>query len=151
MRFPIFLLLVLSATPAQAQVEIEKPWARASVPGAKVAGGYLTIVNRGSAPDKLVGASTPAAARVETHVHVMQGEVMKMREVPGYAIPAGGRFELKPGGAHLMFVDLKRPFREGEKIPVKLRFERAGELEVEFSVAAMGASAPGMPGHNMKR
>jgi len=159
MRVLSLLLLLVVALPAAAQVEIENPWARATPPGAQVAGGYMTIVNRGGAPDRLVGASSPAAARVETHVHVMEGNVMKMRQVPGYEIPANGRFELKPGDAHLMFVHIKRPLKEGEKVPVKLRFERAGEIEVDFPVGAMGAmgpgtagsSMPGMPGHGMKR
>jgi len=148
MRLLGFVLLVI-ALPAAAQVSVEHPWARATPPGAQVAGGYMTIVNRGGAPDKLVGASSPAAASVETHVHVMEGSVMKMRQVPGYEIPANGRFELRPGGAHLMFRHIKRPFREGEKVPVKLRFERAGEIEVEFPVGAMGAMGPGTAGHDM--
>jgi copper(I)-binding protein len=67
---------------------------------------------------------------------------MKMREVPGYDVPAKGEFELKPGGAHLMFVQIKRPFKEGEKIPVKLKFEKAGEVSAEFHVGRLGASAP---------
>jgi len=145
------VLLFAIALPAAAQVSVENPWARATPPGAQVAGGYMTIVNRGNAPDKLLGASSPTAGRVETHVHIMRGEVAEMREVPGYDIPAGGRFELKPGGAHLMFVELKRPFKEGETVPVKLRFQRAGEIEVRFAVGAMGAAGPGMTGHGMKR
>jgi copper(I)-binding protein len=150
MRNLLYLLLA-AALPAAAQINIENPWTRATPPGAKVAGGYMTVVNRGAAPDKLVGASSSAAARVETHVHIMEGNVMKMRAVPGYEIPANGRFELKPGGAHLMFMDIKGPFKQGEKVPVKLRFERAGELEVELAVGAVGASAPAMMEHGMKR
>jgi hypothetical protein len=146
MNKPAFLLLVL-AFPAAAQVSVQDPWARATPPGASTAGGYMLIVNRGTTPDRLVGATSPAAARVETHVSAMEGDVMKMRQVPGYDIPAGGRFELRPGGAHLMFIDIKRPFKEGEKIPVTLRFQRAGEIRAEFVVARMGASGHGM---NMK-
>jgi len=148
MRLLGFLLLAI-ALPAAAQVSVERPWARATPPGAQVAGGYMTIVNRGNAPDKLVGASSPAAARVETHVHVVEGDVMKMRKVPGYEIPANGRFVLEPGGAHLMFRHIKRPLKEGETVRVKLRFERAGEIEVDFPVAAMGAMGPGTAGHGM--
>lgn len=145
------LVLLAAALPAAAQVNIENSWARATPPGVQIAGGYMTIVNRGDKADKLLGATSPAAARVETHVHIMRGEVAEMREVPGYDIPANGRFELKPGGAHLMFVDLKRPFKEGDKVPVKLRFQRAGEIDVEFTVSGMGASGPAMTGHGMKR
>jgi copper(I)-binding protein len=82
----------------EAQIQIEKPWARATAPGAAVAGGYMLIRNQGAA-DRLVAAASPAAARVELHVHVNEGGVMKMREVPGYDVPAKGSFELKPGGA----------------------------------------------------
>ena len=70
---------------------------------------------------------------------------MKMREVPAYEVPPKGTFELKPGGAHLMFMDLKRPFKEGEKIPVKLKFEKAGEVSAEFQVGSLGQSAPPAP------
>ncbi len=141
MRFLRFALCAL-ALPAQAQVEIEKPWARATAPGAAVAGGYMTIRNKGSAPDRLVGASSPAAARVELHVHIKEGEVVRMREVAGFDVPAGGAFELKPGGAHLMFMQIKRPFKEGEKVRVKLKFERAGEIGAEFHVGRLSESAP---------
>ena len=104
----------------------------------------MTIRNAGTA-DKLVSASSPAAARVELHVHINDNGVMKMREVPGYDVPAKGSFELKPGGAHLMFLDLKRPFKEGDKVPVKFKFEKAGEVSAEFQVGGMGgSSAPAM-------
>ena len=129
----LFLSLVFSFS-VQAQIQIDKPWARATAPGAKVAGGYMVIRNVGAAGDKLVSASSPAAAKVELHVHINDNGVMKMREVQGYDVPAKGSFELKPGGAHLMFMDIKRPFKEGEKVPVKLRFEKAGEVSTEFHV-----------------
>ena len=137
----LFLIAAVTASAAQAQVEIDKAWARATAPGAEVAGGYMTIRNRGNAPDRLVGASSPAAARVEMHVHVREGEVMKMRQVPAYEVPANGSFELKPGGAHLMFVRIARPFKEGDKVPVKLRFEKAGEVNAEFHVGRLGDTA----------
>ena len=142
MRWLLCAGLVLGAAGAQAQVRVEKGWTRASVPGAKVAGGYMTIRNAGAAPDRLVSASSPAAAKVELHVHLNENGVMRMREVPeGYAIPAKGTFELKPGGAHLMFMDLKAPLKEGGKVPVTLKFEKAGEVKAEFDVGGMGASS----------
>lgn len=134
--------LLMAAAPAFAQVAIDKPWARATAPGARVAAGYMVVHNKAAVADRLVGASSPAAARVETHVHLNEGGVMKMREVPGYDIPAGGAFELKPGGAHLMFMDIRRPFREGEKVPVKLKFEKAGEVDAEFHVGRISGGAP---------
>ena len=137
MRNTLLALLFFLAMPVQAQVQIEKPWVRATAPGAQVAGGYLMIRNQGAAADRLVSASSPAAAKVELHIHINDNGVMKMREVPGYDVPAKGSFELKPGGAHLMFIDIRRSFKEGEKLPVKLKFEKAGVVEVEFRVGRL--------------
>ena len=137
MRVWLLLLLGFVSQAAQAQILIDKPWARATAPGAKVAGGYMLVRNQGAAADRLVGASSPVAAKVELHVHIHEGGVMKMREVPAYDVPAKGSFELKPGGAHLMFMDIKRPFKEGEKVPVRLRFEKAGEVNAEFHVGRL--------------
>jgi copper(I)-binding protein len=140
MSFFLLTALFSVSCPLIAQsgsgMEIENPWSRATTPGAKIAAGYMVIRNKSSAPDRLVGASSPLAARVETHVTTQDGEIMRMRQVKGYDIPAKGSFELKPGGAHLMFVDIKRPFKEGEKIPATLRFEKAGEVKVEFLVSS---------------
>ena len=143
MKQLLSLLLFVSA-PALAQLQIEKPWARATAPGASVAGGYMLIRNQGAAGDRLVSASSPASAKIELHVHVNDNGVMKMREVPGYDVPGKGSFELKPGGAHLMFMNIKRPFKEGEKLPVKLKFEKAGEVIADFQVGGMGGGAPAM-------
>jgi copper(I)-binding protein len=140
MRTILFALFFVSAT-AFAQVQVEKPWARATPPGAKVGGGYMTIRNLSASADKLVGASSPAAAKVELHVHSNVGGVMKMREVPGFEVPAKGMTELKPGGAHLMFMDIKKPLKEGDKVPVTLKFEKAGEVKAEFQVGALGGSS----------
>ena len=142
MRLAVFFLGAFFSCAVQAQLQVEQPWARATPPGASVAGGYMTVRNAGAA-DKLVSASSPAAGKVELHVHINDNGVMRMREVKGgYAIPAKGAFELKPGGAHLMFVQIARPFKEGDKIPVKLRFEKAGEVNVEFAVGRIGDTAP---------
>ncbi len=133
--------LIFVSTSVLAQVQIDQPWTRATAPGAKVAGGYMTVKNAGNA-DKLLSASSPASAKVELHVHTNDNGVMKMREVPGgYEIPAKGSFELKPGGAHLMFMDLKAPLKEGDKVPVTLKFEKAGEVKTEFAVSGLGASS----------
>jgi copper(I)-binding protein len=136
MRVLIFFPALLFPCLLHAQMQIEKPWARATAPGAKVAAGYMLLKNPGTA-DRLVGASSPAAARVELHVHIHEGGVVKMREVPGYDVPAKGSFELKPGGAHLMFMEIKRPFKEGEKVAVRLKFEKAGEVSAEFHVGRL--------------
>ena len=131
------LLLAFIAAPAMAQVTVTDAWTRATAPGAKIAAGYLTIKNAGKTPDKLVSASSPAAGKVETHVTVKDGDVFRMREVKGYDIPAGGSFELKPGGAHLMLMDVKAPLKEGDKVPLTLRFEHAGEVKTELQVGRL--------------
>lgn len=147
-------LVAASVATAFAQagsLKVEKPFARATAPGAAVGGGYATIVNTGSAADRLVGASSPAAARMEVHEMKMEGSVMKMREVKGIDVPAGGKIELKPGGYHLMFMELKQPLKEGSKVPVTLKFEKAGEVKVELDVQGLAAGAAkgheGMKGH----
>jgi copper(I)-binding protein len=141
MRFLLGMLL-LASLPALGQVEIEKPWMRATAPGAKVAAGYMIVRSKSGSPDRLVGASSPAAARVETHVHIKDGEIMRMREVKVLDVPAKGTLELKPGGAHLMFVDVKQPLKEGDKVPVTLKFEKAGEVKAEFHVGTLAAPPP---------
>jgi copper(I)-binding protein len=133
--------LLFLALPAWGQVSVEKPWSRATPPGAKVGAGFMQLRNAGAA-DRVVGASSPLAGRVEMHVTVREGEVMKMREVKSFEVPAGGSFELKPGGAHLMLMDLKRPLQKGEKVPLTLRLEKGGELKMELSVEEMGARQP---------
>jgi len=138
----LIVALAFAASPALAQVSIDQPWMRATPPGAKVAGGFMTVVNKGASPDRLVGAASPVAERVELHVHVHEAGVMKMKQVPGLDIPADGKFVLKPGGAHLMFFDVKRPIKQGETIPVMLTFEKAGEMKVEYPVAGLGAMGP---------
>jgi len=145
MRYFVALLSLVS-TSVFSQVQISDAWSRATPPGAKIAAGYLTIRNQGATADRLIGASSPAAARVEPHVTEKQGEVMRMREVKGYDVPAKGSYELRPGGAHLMLVDIKRPLKEGDKVPLVLRFQKAGEVKVDLEVKALGAPA-GHGGH----
>jgi periplasmic copper chaperone A len=137
------LVFFFWATSALSQVSVEKPWARPTPPSAKLGAGYLTVVNAGAA-DRLVGAASPAAARVEMHVTMRDGEIMRMREVKAFELPAKGRLELKPAGAHLMFVDLKRPFKAGDKVPVTLKFEKAGEVKIDLQVGKQ----PPQPGHH---
>jgi periplasmic copper chaperone A len=136
MRTLLLALLFPISLPALAQIAIENPWSRATTPGAKIAAGYMTIRNNSAAPDRLLGGSSPLASKVETHVTMKDGDIMRMREVKGYEVPAKGSFELKPGGAHLMLVDIKKPFKEGDRIPVTLRFEKAGDVKTEFVVSS---------------
>jgi copper(I)-binding protein len=131
-------------------LQIEKPWARATVPGAAVGGGYLVIRNNGATGDRLIGVSSPVSARVEIHEMAMEKDIMRMRQVKGVDVPAKKAVEFKPGGFHLMFIELKAPLKQGEKVPVTLRFEKAGEVKTEFPVEAMNAAMPAGPGHSMK-
>ncbi len=118
-------------------VQIENAYTRATVPGQQVAGGFMKIENKGAA-DQLVSASWPGAGEVQLHEMAMDGNVMKMRQVKDIAVPAGGAVELKPGGLHLMFMNIKAPLTAGETVPVKLKFAKAGEVEVKMPVNAMG-------------
>ncbi len=118
-------------------LEVEGAYTRATVPGQMAAGGFMKIENKGAA-DQLLSASSPVAGEVQLHEMSMEGQVMKMRQVKDITIPAGGAVELKPGSFHLMFLNIKAPLAAGETIPVKLKFAKAGELEVKFPVKAMG-------------
>lgn len=124
------------------QIEIDHPHARAMLPGAKVGGGYLTITNNGS-DDRLVAVAAARAGEAQLHEMKMDGEVMVMRELKdGVALPAGATVELKPGGYHVMFMNVGQPFKEGEAIKATLTFEKAGSVDVEFAVGPAAGGAP---------
>lgn len=129
-------------------LEIAHPWTRATPKGAGVGGGYLKITNKGTAPDRLTAVSSDAAGMVEVHEMKMSGSKMEMRPLKGgIEIKPGQTVELKPGGYHVMFMHLKQPFEQGKRIKATLTFEKAGKIEVEFVVDAMGAQAPTMGNH----
>lgn len=126
-------------------IEIDHPYARAMIPGAKVGGGYMTLTNEGSADDRLVSASSERAGSVQLHEMKIDGGVMIMREVQGgIAVPKGATVELKPGSYHVMFMNVAQPFKEGETIKATLTFEKAGPVNVEFAVGPAGGGAPEM-------
>jgi uncharacterized protein YcnI/copper(I)-binding protein len=126
---------------------VEAPWTRATPGGAKVAGGYLKITNTGSEPDRLLRGTFAAAGRGDVHEMAEQGGIMKMRELPdGLEIKPGQTVELKPGGYHMMFMDLKTPLKVGQTIKGTLVFQKAGSVEVEYPVQAMGVQSGGMGG-----
>lgn len=128
--------------PKPDTLTIESPWARATPPGAPVAGGFLVVRNTGKADDRLVSATSPDADKVELHEMRMDGGVMRMRRMDeGLAITAGGTLALAPGGYHLMFIGPKHPFVAGQTVTATLRFEHGGERTVRFDVRAMGAGA----------
>jgi copper(I)-binding protein len=123
---------LLAASAASAQVKVEGAWARPTVAGQQGGGGFLSITSERG--DRLLGGSTPAAQRFELHTMAMKGDVMEMRQVDAIELPAGKKVDLKPGGLHVMFVGLMQPLAVGSKVPVTLKFEKAGEVKTEFEV-----------------
>ena len=147
---PVILMTAsLVATPSLAHdykigsIEIVQPWSRATPSTAPSAGGFLTLTNKGDAPDRLIAIETPAAKQAEIHEMKMDGAVMRMRELEnGVVLPPGQTVELKPGGYHVMFMGLKAPFVKDQKVPATLVFEKAGRIDIEFQVDALGATQP---------
>ncbi len=121
-------------------LKISEAWTKAMLPGQPVGGGFLTIENTGTEADRLVSASTDLTPDLQIHEMKMEGDVMKMRQlVDGLEIPAGGKVELKPGGYHFMFMQLKAPFKPGDGVKIKLKFEKAGEVDITLPVGAADA------------
>jgi len=141
----------LSAMPAAAQdttagdIRIGRPWTRAAAANGNGAG-FMTLRNTGAQADRLLSAASPIARVVELHTHVREGDVMRMRPVQDIPVPAGETVELRPGGLHVMLIGLNGPMQQGARVPVTLRFERAGEVQVNLTVEAAGARGP-MPAH----
>ncbi len=113
---------------------VQAGWARPTVAGQAAGGGFISLKGAAAA-DRLVSVTSPVANTVELHTMEMDGNVMRMRQVPGIDVPAGETVALKPGGNHLMFMGLKQPLKAGEKFPVTLRFEKAGEVRTEMTVS----------------
>ena len=137
-------MLSLSAGSAWAQtVKISNAWVRTTVAGQQSTGAFMALT--APAAMKLVSVSTPAAGIVEVHEMKMDGDIMRMREIPQLELPAGKTVELKPGGLHMMLMDLKQPFAKDARVPFTLHFKNAkgvdSELKVMLQVAAV-APAP---------
>jgi periplasmic copper chaperone A len=138
----------LAADYSVGSIAVGNPWTRATPKGATVAGGYMTISNKGSAPDRLLGGSAAVAGRFEVHSMVMEQGVAKMRPVQGgLEIKPGETVELKPGSLHVMLMGLKQPLEKGQKVKGTLEFEKAGKVEIEYAVEAVGATSPASGGH----
>jgi copper(I)-binding protein len=159
--FPVVQLKAAAATMKMAQaaaasrtykvgaIVIEAPWSRVTPGGAKVAGGYMRITNTGSEPDRLLGGAVPVSGKLEIHEASMQGDLMRMRPLEqGLELKPGQTVEFKPGRHHLMFVDLKRPLKEGEIVKGTLVFEKAGTVAVVYAVRAIGARGSGHEHHH---
>ena len=138
------------ALPAMAQdykigsIEITTPWSRATPPSARTGGGFMTITNKGTVADRLISARSNASDKVEIHEMQMDGNVMRMRELSkGLEIPPGATVMLKPGSYHIMFMELKAPLAKDAKVPMTLVFEKAGSIDIQLDVQAMGAMPQG--------
>lgn len=126
-----------AATGGSAQLgEIAIAAARIRPPpgGRDVTAGYLTLTNAGAAANRLVSATSPAAASIELHAHIHEGGMMKMEQVPAIDVPAGGSVTLEPGGLHLMLFGVKADMIATGSVPVTLTFEQGGTVDVVFSV-----------------
>ncbi len=168
-RTSFILAAVLAVTvaigatpPAQAEdvtvgtLKIAAPWTRATPKGASVGGGYMTITNTGTVPDRLIGGTTDIAKGFEVHEMKMEGGVMKMRPVAGgIEIKPGQTVTLDPSGYHVMLMGLKKQLMQGEHFKATLQFAKAGKVDVDFVVEGIGAKTgggamPSMGGMKMK-
>lgn len=150
-RTLLIAVAAIAAVPAAAHdytagdITIGHPWSRAAGAGGTGAG-FLKLTNNGTQPDRLISATSPLAPVVELHTMVRDGDVMRMRPVQDITIAPGQTVELRPGGFHIMLVGLTAPMNQGTRVPLTLRFERAGEVQVELAVEAAGARAA--PAHH---
>jgi copper(I)-binding protein len=122
-------------------LKIDHPFARATPPGAKSGGVFVTIENIGSQPDRLLSVSSPVAGVAELHQMSVDAGIMRMRGVAALEVRPGERLQLKPGGYHVMLSELRQPLKVGDKFPLTLKFQNAGAVEVSVWVEAMGAGA----------
>lgn len=129
--------LLAATAHAQAAPKVEDAWARPTVAGQAGGGGFLKITS--PTADRLIAASAPVSKTVELHTMQMDGNVMRMRQVPAIDIPAGKTVELKPGGLHVMFIGLTQTLDNGATFPLTLRFEKAGEVKVDVKVTTRAA------------
>jgi hypothetical protein len=140
-KFAAALVAAFVVGGAQAQVEVKDAWARPTVPGQNASGAFMTITAKDGA--RLVGVASAVAGIAEVHEMAMEGNVMRMRAVSSLDIPAGRPVELKPGGYHVMLLDLKRPLAPGQRITLDLRFELNDErLITQPVVVEVAAGQP---------
>jgi copper(I)-binding protein len=148
-----FFLAQLSVAPSLAadydvgSIHIAQPWSRATPKGAMTGAGYMTITNRGTAPDRVSCVSSDASAQCQIHSMTMEGGIMKMRPVEGgLEIKPGETVTLSPSGFHMMLVNLNHPLEAGQTVKATLKFDKAGTVEVVYPVMALGASPQGTAG-----
>ncbi|SRR6266566_1724207 len=159
----LFLALPLGVeahaqTSAASTMVIDQPWARATPGGAKTGAAYMTVKNSGASADRLLGATTSVADKVQFHKETTDNGVSRMQEVPSVNIEPGAQITFKPGEMHMMMVGLKQPLKEGQSLPMTLQFEKAGSIAVTVSIEKVGAMGHGnmgsmkqTPDHTMKK
>lgn len=133
-------LLAGSVALAQPKIEVKEAWVREVPPTSRMSAAYMVIENKGNQPDRLIDASNNVSEVTELH-ETVDG---KMRRIKAIEVPAGGKVELKPGGLHIMLINLKKPLREGDTVELTLRFEKSGEIKIQAPVRK------GMGGHMHK-
>ncbi len=147
------LLLGLVTTSAaaeefkQGRIQIDQPWARASIGQVKAGAAYMTLVNHGDEVDRLTLVDTPVAKRAELHTHLMEGGVMKMRQVQAIEVAPGEPTVLAPGGLHVMLMGITAPLKEGDSFPLTLAFDKAGTIEITVKIESATAMGPGHGTH----
>jgi len=136
-----FIASAFAQGTGNTSITVEQPWARATPAGAKTGAVYMTLDNKSGTADRLTGASSDVADKLQIHEMKVENGVMQMREIAGgLPIPASGSVTLKPGSYHVMLIGLKKPLTAGEKFPLTLTFEKAGNISVTVPVQAMGAT-----------
>ncbi|HEY0834218.1 MAG TPA: copper chaperone PCu(A)C [Azospirillum sp.] len=144
----IAALALLASVPANAEtvraggIVVEQAWARATAPAAKTGAAYLTIRNTGPQADRIASLAAPVAGHVMAHETKQEGDVLKMHETGPLALPPGGALDMKPGGTHVMLMDLEGGLKPGQEFPLTITFEKAGKVEVPVKVGKPGAMGP---------
>lgn len=132
----------VSAAEKNETIQIDKPWARASIIKTHPAAAYLTLINLGGKPDRLVTVSSPVVENVSIHQSEMTNGIMRMKPVHNLPLEPGARVTLEPGGLHLMLMKLREPLRKGNSLSLTLTFEVAGRIDVQAPILGPGAKGP---------
>ncbi len=122
---------------SQPKIIVKDPWVREVPPVSKMSAGFLTIINTGTVADRLLGVSCDASESAEIHSMTQDNGIMRMRKVDSLKIEPGKKVELRPGGLHIMLINLKRPLKEGDKVKITLTFEKSGAITVKATVRSM--------------
>ena len=148
----VLLLLLCVSTWADdyqaGSIHIDPPWSRALPPSSTHGAVYLTVTNHGHQLDRLVEVASPIAQHAEFHTHRLEDGMIKMRQIESLALPPHETVSFVPGGHHIMLIGLKQPLKQGHPFPIVLQFEQAGEITLEVTVQAAGATSASQTGHD---